>query len=60
MPEKNYRVIQDDDPAKNTAWRQALERHETNVAQTKNFNQTVMNNFYGKINKDWNDIEGEH
>ena len=31
VPDKNYRVIQDDDPAKNTAWRQALERHETDV-----------------------------
>lgn len=52
VPHKNYRVIQDDDPVKNTAWREALQRHETNVNQEKNFNKTVMHNFYNKIASD--------
>ena len=60
VPERNFRVIQADDPAKNTAWRQALERHESDVVQTKNLNLTVMNNFYHKINKDWSDINNEN
>ena len=60
VPEKNFRVIQDDDPAKNTAWMQALQRHEKDVMQTKRFNQTVMNNFYRKINQDWQDLDDEN
>lgn len=38
VPERNYRVIKDNDPAKNTAWVQARNRHEDNVATQKNFN----------------------
>ena len=60
VPEKNFRVIQDDDPAKQTAWRQALGRHEDNVVQTKNMNQSVMHNFYKKINQDYHDLDNEH
>lgn len=32
-PEQNHRVIQDANPAKNNAWRQALQRHEEEIAK---------------------------
>ena len=38
-PDMNHRVIQDNDPAKNIAWKQALERHEQHIAKQKNFNE---------------------
>ena len=49
MPEKNPRVIQDTDPVKTQAWRAALERHETQVAQQKVFNEVVMKKHYEKV-----------
>ena len=59
VPDKNFRVIQDDDPAKNVAWRQALDRHETHVSRAKDFNKTVMSNFFQKINNDEGDLAME-
>ena len=32
-PEQNHRVIQDSNPAKSNAWRQALQRHEEEIAK---------------------------
>lgn len=52
VPEKNFRVIQDDDPAKNVAWRQALQRHEEQIAKQKGFNETVMGKHFAKIASD--------
>lgn len=49
VPEKNPRVIQDTDPVKNEAWRAALARHESEVAQQKQFNEVVMKKHYEKV-----------
>ena len=49
VPEKNPRVIQDTDPVKNEAWRAALARHESEVAQQKSFNEVVMKKHYEKV-----------
>ena len=45
-PEKNHRVIQDNDPAKSNAWKIALERHEQEIAMQKNLNQDVVANHF--------------
>jgi len=49
QPEKNPRVIQDSNPVKSNAWRDALMRHEDKIAQQKGFNETVMKKHYDKI-----------
>ena len=58
-PEKNFRVIQDDDPIKGANWRNAVQRHESDVDRNKAFNQTVMNYHFGKVNGDMNQINYE-
>lgn len=52
VPEKNPRVIQDTDPVKTQAWRAALERHESQVAQQKQFNEVVMKKHAEKVHGD--------
>ena len=60
VPEKNHRVIQDDDPAKNQAWQQALQRHEQTVAKQKKFNESVMERHFQKILNDSNVMVDEN
>ena len=60
MPEKNPRVIQDTDPVKTEAWRAALARHESQVAQQKSFNEVVMKKHYEKVAGDDAQVAHEH
>ena len=48
----NKRVIQDHDAAKNVAWKQALERHEAQLAKTKDFNEKVVKRHFQQIKSD--------
>ena len=59
-PDSNPRVIQDHDAAKSTAWKQALQRHEAQIALTKNFNETVVTKHYLKIKDDESTNHAEH
>lgn len=60
QPEKNPRVIQDTNPVKSNAWRDALQRHENSVAQQKGFNETVMKKHYQQIKSDTDVIDREN
>lgn len=58
-PEQNPRVIQDTDTAKNVAWKQALERHENQIFQQKNFNEVVMSKHFEKVKSDETQLTAE-
>ena len=58
-PEKNFRVIQDDDPAKNRAWKEALQRHEQKIQQQKNFNEKIVQRHFEVIKSDESVIQVE-
>lgn len=45
-------MIQDEAPAKNVAWKQALERHEAEVAKTKDFNKKVVHRHFQQVKSD--------
>jgi len=51
-PDANPRVIQDTNAAKSSAWKQALQRHEDQIASSKNFNQDVVTKHFEKIKDD--------
>lgn len=51
-PEQNPRVIQDGNPAKSLAWKQALERHEAEIAKQKDFNTQVLTHHFKQVKHD--------
>ena len=54
QPDQNPRVIQDSAPAKQQAWKDALARHENQVASQKHFNEGVLKQHYDRIQDDVN------